>query len=65
MDHVRTGGTLLNQKLTPQLLDGDDGLDKFVHLVRSYFRMDGHHIQFNVVNCRDTAQGAGRAREAS
>ena len=49
MDHVRTGGTLLNQKFTPHLLD-DEGLDKLAHLIRSYFKMDGHHIQFNVVN---------------
>jgi pyruvate formate-lyase/glycerol dehydratase family glycyl radical enzyme len=57
MDHVRTGGTLLNQKLTPQLLETDDDLDNFVHLVRSYFRMDGHHIQFNVVTA-DTLRKA-------
>jgi len=50
MDHVRTGGTLLNQKFTPQLLKGDDGLDKFVQLIRTYFKLDGHHIQFNVVD---------------
>jgi formate C-acetyltransferase len=50
MDHVRTGGTLLNQKLTPRLLEGEDGLDKFVHLVRAFFTMDGHHVQFNVVD---------------
>ncbi|MGA2992236.1 MAG: trans-4-hydroxy-L-proline dehydratase [Candidatus Korobacteraceae bacterium] len=49
MDHARTGGTLLNQKFTPQLLESSEGLDKLAHLVRSYFRMDGHHIQFNVV----------------
>jgi len=50
MDHARTGGTLLNQKFTPQLLQDDDGLDKLVHLIRTYFRLDGHHIQFNVVD---------------
>ncbi len=50
MDHARTGGTLLNQKLTPGLLDTEHGLDAWVHLVRSYFRMDGHHVQFNVVD---------------
>ena len=50
MDHLRTGGTLLNQKFTPQLLEDDEGLDKMVHLIRSYFKLDGHHIQFNVVN---------------
>lgn len=49
MDHVRTGGTLLNQKFAPHLLDGEDGVDKLAHLVRSYFKLDGHHIQFNVV----------------
>ena len=50
MDHVRTGGTLLNQKFTPQLLKDDTGLDKLVQLIRTYFRLDGHHIQFNVVD---------------
>lgn len=24
-------------------------MNKLVHLIRSYFKMDGHHIQFNVV----------------
>lgn len=57
MDHVRTGGTLLNQKFTPQLLKDDDGLDKLVHLVRTYFKLDGHHIQFNVVDA-DTLRAA-------
>jgi formate C-acetyltransferase len=50
MDHARTGGTLLNQKFTPQLLAGDEGLDHLVQLVRAYFKLDGHHIQFNVVD---------------
>jgi len=50
MDHARTGGTLLNQKFTPQLLADDAGLDKLTQLIRSYFRLDGHHIQFNVVD---------------
>jgi len=49
IDHLRTGGTLLNQKFTPQLLEDDEGLSKVAHLVRTYFAMDGHHIQFNVV----------------
>ena len=45
MDHARTGGTLLNQKFTPQLLQ-----DNLVHLIRTYFKLDGHHVQFNVVD---------------
>jgi len=50
MDHVRTGGTLLNQKFTPQLLSTEEGIANLASLVRSYFKMDGHHIQFNVVS---------------
>jgi len=50
MDHARTGGTLLNQKFTPQLLKDDEGLVRLVQLVRTYFKLDGHHIQFNVVD---------------
>jgi len=50
IDHLKTGGTLLNQKFSPQLLREDTGLTKLVHLIRSYFKLDGHHIQFNVVN---------------
>jgi formate C-acetyltransferase len=57
MDHARTGGTLLNQKFTPQLLEGEEGIDRLAHLVRSYFRLDGHHIQFNVVSA-DTLRAA-------
>jgi trans-4-hydroxy-L-proline dehydratase len=50
MDHLLTGGTLLNVKFTPQVLAGEKGLDSLVHIIRAYFRMDGHHIQFNVVD---------------
>jgi len=49
LDHIKTGGTLLNQKFTPQLLADDEGLAKLKDLIRSYFRLMGHHIQFNVV----------------
>jgi formate C-acetyltransferase len=50
IDHIRTGGTLLNQKFLPSVLADDVGIGKLAHLVRSYFRLDGHHIQFNVVD---------------
>jgi formate C-acetyltransferase len=56
IDHVRTGGTLLNMKFSPQMLDGD-GIDKLGHLIRSYFKLDGHHIQFNVIDA-DTLRKA-------
>jgi formate C-acetyltransferase len=47
--HLYTGGTLLNQKFTPQLLADEKGLDAMTALIRSYFSLSGHHIQFNVV----------------
>lgn len=52
IDHLKTGGTLLNQKLNPDLFTSDKGKEVVLHLVRSYFRMDGHHIQFNVVTAK-------------
>jgi formate C-acetyltransferase len=57
MDHVKTGGTLLNMKFTPSLLEGDGGIDRLHSLVRSYFKLDGHHMQFNVVTA-DTLREA-------
>ena len=50
MDHCSTGGTLLNQKFTPSVVAGEKGLDNMASLIRSYFAMDGHHIQFNVID---------------
>lgn len=50
IDHIRTGGTLLNQKFLPQVLEDEQGITKLAHLIRAYFKMDGHHMQFNVVN---------------
>ena len=57
IDHLRTGGTLLNQKFTPKIFEDEESIDKIVHLVRSYFKMDGHHIQFNVIDV-DTLRDA-------
>ena len=57
MDHVKTGGTLLNMKFSPSLLEGEGGIDHLHSLVRSYFKLDGHHLQFNVVT-------AAKLREA-
>ena len=50
MDHLSTAGTLLNQKFTPDVVAGEDGLNNMATLIRSYFAMDGHHIQFNVID---------------
>jgi len=50
MDQLITGGTLLNQKFTPPVVAGKKGLDGMACLVAAYFKMDGHHIQFNVID---------------
>ncbi|MHA1768338.1 MAG: glycine radical domain-containing protein [Candidatus Thorarchaeota archaeon] len=49
IDHSRTGGTLLNQKFMPDVLADAEGRQNLGDLVRAYFKMGGHHIQFNVV----------------
>ncbi len=60
MDQIKAGGALLNMKFTPALLADEDGIDKVAHLIRGYFKMDGHHMQFNVV----TAQTLRKAQAA-
>jgi formate C-acetyltransferase len=50
IDHVRTGGTLLNQKFSPELFKTDEDIDKIASLIRTYFKLGGHHIQLNVVS---------------
>jgi trans-4-hydroxy-L-proline dehydratase len=62
MDHIRTGGTLLNIKFTPDLVQNEEGIDRLSQLVRSYFKLDGHHIQFNIVSA-DTLRRAQKNPE--
>ncbi len=50
IDHLRTGGTLLNQKFSPHFFEDEDSYASLTTLIRSYFSLHGHHIQFNVVN---------------
>jgi pyruvate formate-lyase/glycerol dehydratase family glycyl radical enzyme len=50
MDQVKSGGTLLNQRFTPSVLKGETGVDSMAYLIRTYFNLNGHHIQFNVVD---------------
>ena len=49
IDHLKTGGTLLNQKFTPSFFRDEKSILRVGDLVRTYFKMMGHHIQFNVV----------------
>ncbi|HEY71556.1 MAG TPA: glycyl radical protein [Anaerolineae bacterium] len=57
MDHIKTGGTLLNMKFAPNLLAGEAGIERMAQLIRGYFKMDAHHVQFNVVSA-DTLRSA-------
>jgi formate C-acetyltransferase len=50
MDQIKSGGTLLNQRFLPSVLKGESGIDSMAHLIRTYFNLNGHHIQFNVVD---------------
>lgn len=66
MDHVKTGGTLLNQKFSPEVLEGEEGLRALMNLIRAYFKLGGHHIQFNVINAktlRDAQANPDRYRD--
>ena len=49
-DHVKSGGTLLNQRFLPSLLKKEEDIKKLGHLIRSYFTLGGHHIKFNIVD---------------
>jgi len=50
MDQVKSGGTLLNLRFLPSVLEKEEDISKLMHLIRSYFKLDGHHVQFNVVD---------------
>jgi pyruvate formate-lyase/glycerol dehydratase family glycyl radical enzyme len=50
LDQTRSGGTLLNLRFLPSLLKKEEDIVKLGHLIRSYFTMGGHHVQFNIVD---------------
>ena len=51
IDQRRSGGTLLNQRFLPERpRRGGRTWTSSPQLVRTYFRLGGHHIQFNVVD---------------
>ena len=50
IDHIKTGGTLLNQKFAPEFFKNDEALQKLCDFICAYFRLNGHHIQFNVIH---------------
>ena len=50
LDQVKSGGTLLNLRFVPSLLKREKDIEKLGQLIRSYFSLGGHHIQFNIVD---------------
>ena len=50
IDQTKSGGTLLNQRFLPSLLERDEDIKKLGQFIRSYFTLGGHHIQFNIVD---------------
>jgi formate C-acetyltransferase len=62
LDHTMSGGTLLNQRFLPSLLKRDEDITKLGQLIRSYFTLGGHHIQFNIVDTA-TLKAAQRCPE--
>ncbi|MHA1985999.1 MAG: trans-4-hydroxy-L-proline dehydratase [Promethearchaeota archaeon] len=62
IDHLRTGGTLLNQKFTPTFFSDQNKIKQLANLIRTYFKMDGHHMQFNVISA-ETLRAAQKKPE--
>jgi formate C-acetyltransferase len=56
MDQIKSGGTLLNQRFLPGILKDEEGIEKLCHLIRTYFNLNGHHIQFNIVDSETLRQ---------
>ena len=50
LDQTKSGGTLLNVRFVPNLLKREEDMRKLGHLIRTYFKFGGHHIQFNIVD---------------
>jgi formate C-acetyltransferase len=66
IDHIKTGGTLLNQKFSPSFFEDEESYSNLTALIRSYFSLKGHHIQFNVVDAatlRDAQKNPERYRD--
>ena len=56
MDQAKSGGTLLNQRFLPSVVKDQEGIEKLCHLIRTYFNLGGHHIQFNIVDSQTLRQ---------
>ncbi|KAA3626437.1 MAG: glycyl radical protein [Proteobacteria bacterium] len=60
------GGTLLNLKFTPAVLQGEKGISDLANLIRGFFDLGGYHCQFNVIDVetlRDAQNNPERYRD--
>lgn len=58
-----TGGVLLNQKVSPTSLESDEGSEKLISMIRTFFdELKGFHVQYNVVS-RETLLDAQKNPE--
>ena len=63
IDWDQTGGALLNQKLSPDLLVGDEDVEKMAQMIRTFFIMGGHHVQFNIVSAELLREAQARPQD--
>jgi trans-4-hydroxy-L-proline dehydratase len=63
MDQAKSGGTLLNQRFLPSVVKDSEGVGKLGHLIRTYFNLGGHHIQFNIVDSQTLRQAQKKPDE--
>ena len=56
MDQIKSGGTLLNQRFLPGIVEKEEDINKLVHLIRTYFKLGGHHVQFNIADTQTLRQ---------
>jgi len=56
VDQATTGGTLLNLKFIPSVLQASESQRKFLQIIKTYFDLGGHHVQFNIVDAETLLQ---------
>lgn len=62
-DWDKTGGALLNIKLSPEIFEDEENLRKLAQSIRAFFRLGGHHVQLNVVSTAVLREAQKRPRD--
>lgn len=60
---IHSGGTLMNVKLAPELLETDRSLKNLAALIRAYFSLGAFHVQFNVISTETLRKAQERPEE--